>query len=91
MNDPATHKMGSLLNNYADKSFLGERIETKVARAIAEGDLDPNSLKYYKDFVKKIALKGGLTKNNGNNSGWVRKIDKFFPKKQAASQEEVIT
>jgi hypothetical protein len=51
--------MGALLNNYADKGFLGERIDTKVARAIAEGDLDPNSLKYYKDFVRKVTLKGG--------------------------------
>lgn len=73
------------MNNYADKSFLGEKIDTRVARAIAEGELDPNSLKYYKDFVKKTEIKGGFHKNknaNGeHNSGWVKKIDRFFPKK----------
>lgn len=47
MNDPETHPLGKLLQNYPTLDFLGKQMTDEVASAIAKGEIDPMSHRKY--------------------------------------------
>ena len=41
LNDPKTHSLGKLLQNYASLDFLGKQMSESIAQRIAKGEIDP--------------------------------------------------
>jgi exonuclease-1 len=50
LHNPETHKLGSLLKNYASLDFLGSEMEEDMALKIARGEIDPMSHKPYMEL-----------------------------------------
>lgn len=55
LNDPEKHPMGSLLQNYPNKNFLGDKMDHDFTLMIARGTIEPNSRKYYDVVLREIA------------------------------------
>ena len=92
MNNPESHELGQVLNNYGDHiDFLGKDLEVGTAQKIANCLIDPSTHLPFEDEIKRRKLKTTqvfFKKNTRNKIQPLnQKLTKFFKKPEMGEIE----